>query len=285
MYGKIAASLAFTQPSYRRGDLARAVLTLHNTSAVQLTDVGAECSVYLRSGSVHADVGELSPKGPGVVLAAGARREVAVTVPVTDTMAAAGHLRLSCSIGTPPTANPVGSLISALARVPGGTAPRVNGNVVLVQGQNPLGQPSGDPLPGVKIYLRDAISQAVVARDVTDTKGHYTFRTVPAGLYDVGLVGPWRLYGGEEIIALAGEDGLPEHPVYVVPGPYQADPDTAPPAGAEPVPAPGSGQPPLAATGSGVTRLALSGLLTLLIGAGLVLVARRGPDDPGSRRT
>jgi hypothetical protein len=36
---------------------------------------------------------------------------------------------------------------------------------------------------------------------------------------------------------------------------------------------------------AGVPRPALSGLLTLLIGAGLVLVARRDPNGPGSGRT
>lgn len=46
-----------------------------------------------------------------------------------------------------------------------------------------------------------------------------------------------------------------------------------------------SGAPELAATGAGVTRLALSGLLTLLSGTGLVLIARQRPNGPGSRRT
>lgn len=51
-------------------------------------------------------------------------------------------------------------------------------------------------------------------------------------------------------------------------------------------PRPPAGAPQeLAATGTGVTRPALSGLLTLLIGAGLVLIARQGPNGPGSRRT
>ncbi|MDX8034940.1 hypothetical protein SK803_32390 [Lentzea sp. BCCO 10_0856] len=37
--------------------------------------------------------------------------------------------------------------------------------------------------------------------------------------------------------------------------------------------------------GAGGTRLALSGPLTLLLGAGLALLARQGPNGPGSRRT
>ncbi|WP_232837259.1 hypothetical protein [Lentzea terrae] len=55
--------------------------------------------------------------------------------------------------------------------------------------------------------------------------------------------------------------------------------------GPPPAAAPPSGVPELAATGPGVTRLALSGLLTLLVGTGLVLIARQRPNGPGSRRT
>lgn len=285
--GRMAASVAFTQPSYQEGDLARAVLTLHNTSAVVLTGLGAECSVPLEPfGSIDADVGELAPNGPGVVLPAGATREFAVTVPVTAESAAVGHARLSCAIGAPLFGNTFGAQIAALTHVAGGIAPKVTGKL-LEEKFRRKGQPFGDPLPGIKLYLRDHVDGKIVTRDVTGSDGTFTFHDVPAGLYHFGLVGPWQITYGMEIIIRAGENGYHTYAVFVRPGPYQPDPDPAPPAGGEPVPVPPpvTGQPPLAVTGAGVTRLALSGLLTLLLGAGLVLLARQGPNGPGSRRT
>lgn len=85
--------------------------------------------------------------------------------------------------------------------------------------------------------------------------------------------------------------GSPAHSLFVLPGPEQADPGPVPSGrtpsgcGGPPPAAAPSGAPELAATGAGVTRLALSGLLSLLIGTGLVLIARQRPNDPGSRRT
>jgi hypothetical protein len=275
---RLKASLAFSQESYRRGDTPRATLRLHNTSSVLLTDLTADCG--------GADVGELTPGGQGAVLRPGEKRDFTVTMaPITDEVASTGYVRLHCWVSA--AGSDLSPGLTALARVPGGVAPRVTGVLIRVRGQNPTEPPYGDPLPGVKVYLRDAIGNAVVARAVTDANGRFTFYDVPAGLYNSGVVGPWRSYGGTEFVVRAGENGSYLHWVYVVPGPDQPDPDAVPPEGTPP----GGGAPPdaqlpeLAATGTGVARLALSGLLTLLIGAGLVLIARRGPNGPGSRRT
>ncbi|MGW4213595.1 hypothetical protein ACWEIJ_36820 [Lentzea sp. NPDC004789] len=279
---RLKASLAFTQESYRRGDTPRAILRLHNTSSVLLTDLTAGCG--------GADEGELTPGGPGAVLHAGEKRDFTVTMaPITDEVASTGYVRLYCTVSA--GGSNLSTPLTALARVPGGVAPRVTGGLIRVRGHNPTEPPWGDPVPDVKVYLRDAISDALVVRAVTDASGRFTFYDVPAGLYNSGVVGPWQPYGGTEFAVRAGEDGSPRHSIYVVPGPDQPDPDAVPPGGTPPDggpppdTAPPNGTPHLAATGTGAARLALSGLLTLLIGTGLVLIARRGPNGPGSRRT
>jgi len=281
----LTVSLAFSQQSYSLDDTATATLTLTNTSDVLLSDLVAECSLpYLYPD--EADVGQLKPGSGGVTLPAGETRHYPIRVPVTERALMVGHVRLHCVVGAPPYTNGPSTTYDAIARVPGGVATRVVGRLILVKGQNPTEPPWGDPVPGVKVYLRDAVNEAIVARDVTDANGYFTFHDLPAGLYRLGVVGSWRWYQTPEIVVRAGENGSP-HLVYVVAGPYQPDPDAAPPE----VTPPGGGAPPnapppvLAATGAGVARLALSGLLTLLIGVGLVLIARRGPNDPGSRRT
>lgn len=279
---RLKTSLAFTQTSYRRGDTPLATLRLHNTSTLLLTDLTADCG--------SADEGELTPGGPGVVLRPGEKRDFTVTMaPITDGVASTGHVRLHCTVSA--AGSGLGSGITALARVPGDVAPRVTGALIRVRVHSPIRPPLGDPVPNVKVYLRDAISNAIVVRAVTDTNGRFTFYDVPAGLYNSGAVGPWQPFGGTEFVVQSGEDGSTSHLIYVVPGTDQPDPDAAPPGdtppggGPPPNAAPPSGTPHLAATGTGAARLALSGLLTLLAGTGLVLIARRGPNGPGSRRT
>lgn len=283
--GRLTASLAFSQESYREGDTAIADLALTNTGPVLLSDLAADCWLpYLHPD--RPDVGRLTPGGTGVTLPAGARSHHPVLVPITERALLVGHVRLQCAVGGPPHLNGPITTFEAVARVPGGTAPRVTGSVTVVKGQNPTEPPWGDPLPGTKVYLRDAISAAVITRVVTDADGRFTFLDVPAGLYDFGLVGPWQLYRPERVVVRGEENGYPAHPIYVVPGPYQPDPDPVPPGGgAPPDVEPPDGTPDLAATGTDAARLALSGLLTLLAGTGLVLIARRGPNGPGSRRT
>jgi LPXTG-motif cell wall-anchored protein len=271
---RFAVSLAFTQPEYRSDDIPRALLTLRNTGTVLLTDLAADCG--------DADVGELTPNGPGVVLRPGETRVFTVTkAPTTNWEAQRGHLWMQCRVGAPllhqdTTAN-------AVTRIIAPWAPRVVGRLWAQTSVPPLGPPSGYPLPGVKIYLRDQIDGAIVARAVTNANGDFTFLNVRPGPYGVGVVGPWKGGYNSSMVVMAGENGSPSHDVYVVPGPNQPDPDPEssplpppPPAGGggSTSPPPFTGKPVLAATGANVTWLAFGGLLSLIAGALLVLRAR-----------
>ncbi|MEU7526961.1 site-2 protease family protein [Saccharothrix sp. NPDC042600] len=264
----LTVTAAFTQPSYRVDDVARLDVTPANTGSTVLTDVAADCRA---SGSGEVDRGEL---GTGVTLAPGATGTYAMTVRITPEAATEGHLRLDCALGAPPGSN--GHVaFTAVARVPGGLAPRVVGYLGLFRSKPLLGPPNSEPLPGVKVYLRDQVTGTVVTRAVTEANGSFTFLDVPAGLYDFGVVGPWRLvHSDPRFIVRDGEDGpaFLRHWYYVVPGPDQPDPDPPPTA----TPAPPHHRPPLAATGTGITWLATSGLLTLAAGATLLhLTGRR----------
>ncbi|GGU50330.1 hypothetical protein [Lentzea flava] len=265
---RLTASLAFTRVEYRAGDVPRATLTLHNTGTVLLTDLSAHCG--------SADVGELDPGGPGAVLHPGETRVFPVTMsPITDDRARWGYLSAMCQVGAPVLHNDI-PYVTALARVLGPVAPRVTGRLG-VQTYKPMqGPPTGYALPGVKIYLRDRIDNAVVARDTSNANGEFTFYNVRPGLYQVGVVGPWRVVYGSEMVVEAGENGSSRHLVFVLPGPDQPDPDPAPPAGGSAPPPPVVQEPQLAATGANVAWLALSGLLSLLTGAALVLRTRPG---------
>ncbi|MEU0884381.1 hypothetical protein ABZ345_37815 [Lentzea sp. NPDC005914] len=265
---RLTASVTLTQTEYQSGDVPRAVLTLHNTGTVLLTDLTADCG--------DADVGELTPNGTGVALRPGETRAFTITkAPISRWEWWYGYVRLYCLVGAPIYSNG-GWQGDALARVLAPVAPRVAGALSVQKYQPPLGPPSGVRLPGVKIYLRDQFDGTIVARDITNANGEFTFYNVRPGLYHVGVVGPWQVGYGAPLLVSAGENGSSHHEVFVVPGPYQPDPDppSPPPGGGSAPPPPVAEEPELAATGANVTWLALGGLLSLITGAGMVLRTR-----------
>ncbi|AGM07214.1 hypothetical protein AORI_4630 [Amycolatopsis keratiniphila] len=282
----LSVSMAFTRKTYRKNDVAQLRVTLANNGVAVLKNTTANCWA---TGSGELKTGDLSPDGPGVTVPAGATRVHVMTVRITGEAAAVGHLRVTCAIGAPPFVNGPPS-VSATARTPGGMAPRVDGYLGRFLWKPQLGLPYSDPLPGVKVYLRNQVTGAVVARAVTGGNGGFTFRNVPADLYDFGIVGPWKMvYSDPEFVVRDGENGPGDNPYrhfyFVVPGPAQPDPDPVPaPKGREvlrpgPVPVatrpPAPHQPGLAETGVEVTWLALGGMITTMAGVALVLGSHR----------
>ncbi|MFK0246072.1 hypothetical protein ACIQUM_15330 [Amycolatopsis azurea] len=280
----LSVSMAFARNTYRKNDVAHLTVTLTNNGAAVIKNVTADCRA---DDSGKVETGDLSPGGPGVSVPARATRVRVLTVRITDEAAAVGHLRVTCAFGAPPNINGPPT-VSATTRVPGGMAPRVDGYLGRFLWKPQLGLPYSDPLPGVKVYLRNQVTGAVVARAVTSASGGFTFRNVPADLYDFGIVGPWTMvYSNPEFVVRDGENGPGgdpyRHLYFVVPGPYQSDPDPVPPskggqahlpgpAQTVPLPQPGVSHPQgLATTGVGVAWLALGGMITMMTGAALVL--------------
>lgn len=287
---RLAAAMAFTSRSYRYNDVAHLRLTLTDNGPVPLTDLTARCWT---TGAGNVATGALAEGGPGVVIRAKTTRTFDLAVRITGEMAAEGYLRVHCLIGAPPAAN--GSIsLAATASIPGGMAPAVTGWLYVFRGINPTEPPWGDPLPGVKVYLRNQLTGAIAARAVSGAGGAFTFHRVPAGLYSVGVVGPWRTVYPADFIVRDGVNGIDPresygHRCFVLPGPYQPDPDaaTSPPS-ARPAPAPPrpaapaatrshslAGTGALAETGAEVTWLALGAFLTTMTGAAFVLGAYR----------
>ncbi|MEU4769099.1 hypothetical protein AB0H12_38210 [Actinosynnema sp. NPDC023794] len=277
----LTASAALDRDAYRKGDTAHMTLTLTNAGALPIPGVKAGCWV---TGAVRIDLGELADPGPGATLPPNATRAFDVQIPIVDVMAEEGYLRVGCSIGVHQGV----ATTEVAARIIGVVAPKVVGWVAVersVSWPSTLGGPyPGAPVPNLKIYLKEWHTGAVLARATTNARGGFEFHDVPVGYYDVGVVGPWAIIFGKYLTVRSGA-GL-SHGVIVVPGPDQPDPDPQPapqPGGPPaPTPPPGAGpahKPPtaeLAATGVNVTWLALGGLLTLLVGLGLVVRTGRG---------
>ncbi|MGW7531023.1 carboxypeptidase regulatory-like domain-containing protein [Amycolatopsis sp. NPDC054798] len=286
---RLAASMAFNRQSYRKNEVPHLRVTLANNGTALLTNLTASCWV---NGQGKVAAGDLAVGGPGAAVPAGKKRVFDLTIRITGEMVSEGYLRAYCTIGAPPYSN--GSVgVRATAAIPGGMAPAIAGGLYVFRGKNPTEPPWGDPLPGVKIYLRNQITGVIAARAVSGRGGGFTFYRVPAGVYSVGVVGPWQVVYPVDFVVRDGVNGIDPldsyaHQCFVVPGPYQPDPDSGPPSsGARPAPAhprpaaPAAAAPAttpshgLAETGVEVTWLALGAFLTTVLGAALVLGAYR----------
>ncbi|MBB5801198.1 hypothetical protein F4560_000966 [Saccharothrix ecbatanensis] len=269
----LTASAALDRQIYRKGDTARMTLTLTNSGAVPIPAVLASSWA---NGDIQVDLGDLSNPGPGVTVPGNATLTIDVPIPIGDAVADYGYLSVECVFGAPPVYN--GDLRTTVrAQVLGAVAPRVTGSVAKEHSLRPpsvLGGPyPGPPVPNLKVYLKDRDTGSVAARATTNAEGTFEFRDVQAGEYVFDVVGPWTVVFGRTFFVRASVDSW--RTVIVAPGPDRPDPDATPAPGEPPAPGAGPAHRPttavLAATGVNVTWLATGGLLTLLIGLGLVV--------------
>ncbi|WP_410656613.1 hypothetical protein [Amycolatopsis sp. lyj-112] len=289
--GALTASIAFTRDSYKKGELARLVVTLTNSGPIPLTEIEARCnrvdvSFGLKGGPGW---GPLSRKAGGVTIAAGQTRTFNVSEPVPDDAFAHGYIGAGCDFGysevgfdNRPTAN-------AKAAVPGARA-SVVGDVVHDPGQ---GKPR-QGLAGVKVVLVSDEKCPVAGEQVTDAKGHFEIPNVAPGpdyrLYFLPPQG-WRIkYDNPTSILFIAQGKVgAKVGIEVEPGdaPLPTVPTQVPNCGVTPTPpapAPGgqpgsgsgqSGNAALASTGADVLGLGAFTLVTLALGAGLLLASRR----------
>ncbi|MBP2335707.1 hypothetical protein JOF41_001885 [Saccharothrix coeruleofusca] len=275
----LTATAAFDRQSYRNGDTALLVLTVTNGGRAAVPGVTGS---FDEDGGTAVDLGDLRYPGPGVTLPPGGTRTVQVRLPVDDHRADLGRIRVSGAFGSPPFGE--GSAgASALARVPGRRAARVEGLLAVrrASASDVAGALTSRPLPGAEVHLRDQVTGAVLVRDTTDEQGRFGFSDVPVGLHDTGVVGPWEIVSGKDFpVSAGGDPGV--RLVLVEPGPEQPDPDsttlatTSPEVGTAAPTTPSDAGSGLAGTGTGASWRALAGLLALLTGALLVAAARRG---------
>jgi hypothetical protein len=271
----LQATIAFTKDSYAVGDVAHLTIRLTNPLPTDLTEVRAICAAWSEIDIYPSEEGwgEIGHDGNGVTVPAGSTATFDVWTVIPDAGFRFGYVRTSCVFGASPHTSPVAS---ATAKVPGGVG---QPGGMLIQ-DRPDGQ--GQGVADTKVVLTEPGTGRPVARAVTDASGHFKFGDVPAGEYEVVVVGPWKITNCVCPGSFAGSD-TDDYEVHVVPGAVQPDPDAPPedPPG-EPVPE----TPPapqaavvsatrLATTGTGLLGQVIGGLALLVVGAGLRLVRRR----------
>lgn len=277
----VTASVKLDSDTYAVGDTAHITVTLTNKGDHAVSGITAACNRIGDSNNLSGTAdgwGDLRYNAAGVTVPAHGTLTVHVTEPVPAAAHRTGYTALGCDFGQFGENYEDGSVSSngVFASVPGAVA-SVEGS--LVADKNHDNTWTG--VPGVKFYLTDHISKKIVASTATDAHGKYAFASLPAGLYDVGLVGPWKLTEGESDTWPFWEGDNTGRDIAIEPGPDQPDPTTTAPTTPAPtteVPVSPVAQasPELAYTGvADVLSLSLAALGAMVCGVSLVLMSRR----------
>ncbi|WP_233629558.1 SdrD B-like domain-containing protein [Amycolatopsis sp. WAC 04197] len=287
--GALKASMAFTQDSYKPGELAHVSVTLTNSGSIPLTGIVAACDRYGADYALKGrdSWGDLGYFGAGVTIAPGETRRIDVSEKVPDAALNRGVVTVSCDFGYREVDVDGHALAHDQAAVPGGLA-TVVGDVVQIAGQ---GEPKG--VSGIKVVLVSDGKCPVIGERTTDADGRFEFRKVaPGPEYKLYFLTPqgWRIRGenpmqiqvvGPEdkpfphrILAETGEASAPTVPTQPVDcGKSETPAPTTTPAGQGS--GGGQGGSGLASTGADVIWLGALALAALGLGAVLVFGSRR----------
>jgi hypothetical protein len=290
--GALHASMAFTQDSYRAGDLAHVTVTLANSGTTPLTGIVAACN---RVGDSYL----LQGTGPGwgdlvwsrgVTIAPGETRNIDVTETVPEAAVNRGFVAAACDFGYREVDIENHAQARDQAAVPGGRA-TVAGDVAVFDDQGHVQQ----GVAGARVVLVSDQACPVTGERTTDANGHFEFLGVaPGPEYRLYVLPPqgWRIksenpaslwvrgpetdHGVEHVEAEQGDAPLPTVPAQP-PGCGEAPTPTSTTgaAGGTGGGRSGGGSGGLASTGVDVLGLGVLTLAALGLGTGLVLSTRR----------
>jgi hypothetical protein len=284
---QLIAKVEFTKDAYAPDEAPVVRVTLENLSEERMTGIVASCNRAGMSWSLDGTGdgwGDLARDG--VALAKKSKLVLEVTEPMPPRAYQVGQVMVDCEFGLRGVESQFNPASWDNAAVPG-----LRNNITGTVQHGDVG------VAGVRLMLLPDMefvpdpACAIVAETTTGADGTFAFQQVPVGIYMVYLFPPpgWRAeHDNPSRIDVVGdrETGMG---ITVVPG--AAAPPTLPSClssgGAGPGPAtaaapaataPQSARVPvLAHTGASVLGPGVAGMLALLVGIGLVFVARRRP--------
>ena len=286
--GALKALMAFTQDSYKVGDLAHVTVTLANSGPIPLTGIVAACNrigdPYILSGRTPG-WGDLA--ADGVTIAPGETRTFDVSEAVPAAAFNRGIVVASCDFGYEEVDIDNHADAHAQAAVPGAKA-TVEGTIGVFDNQGNLTK----GVAGAKVVLVSDQHCPVVGERTTDAKGHFEFLDVaPGPEFHLYLLPPkgWKVknenpmwisvYGPPEnhypwrIDAEEGDAPLPTVPANPADCGKPGTPTST--TGAAGGSSGGESGGGLASTGVDALGLGALALVALALGGGLVIGARR----------
>ncbi|MET0236236.1 MAG: SdrD B-like domain-containing protein [Kibdelosporangium sp.] len=285
----LVPTLAFTKDSYVEGETAHLTVTLVNNGTVDLTSVKATCRSEAPNGLIGGPGwGALDNAAEGVTVPAGTTRVFDVSEKVPAGSREAGGMFASCSFGAhghPEAGHPH---VFVRARVPGAIGSGTGRLVQPLEGDESEYPASGDPIADTKVVVLDGFTHLPVAKTRTDSDGKFSFNGLPAGQYELVVVGPWKFLHENGRVFHISESGSSRGDILLVPGPVREDPFPDTPQPQQPVPSeperPAPAQPQgsvvpvaLALTGTSAGGHAVLSIALVLIGFGMVMASRSRP--------
>lgn len=266
---KLTATVSLDRQTYSVMDEVRERVTLTNNGTADITGLYARCADLSGLGFENqlpaTDWADLDPAtGAGATVRAGETRTWEFAGVVPPRAWNYGFVVLKCEFVVPGVLT--GTYAEARATVPGGQGSF--GGIVLDASQKPV--------PDIKLLMINKQTGTVTSRTVTGTDGRFEFPKMPAELYELRPVGPWRWDVPAYLVQVFADERRELMPFVLLPGPVQLDPsDPGPTTSPVDTPAPqASPVPHLANTGAEVPELTALGFLLVVAGT-LLLRGRR----------
>lgn len=263
---KLTATVSLDRDTYAVMDKVHERVTLTNNGTSDIAGLYARCgdlSAYGYENQLPAEGwADLDPAtGTGATVRAGETRVWEFSAVVPARAWNYGFVLLKCEFVIPGVMT--GPYAEARATVPGGQG--TFGGIVVRDDQ---------PAPDIKLLMINQRTGKVTARAVTDTAGRFEFPAMPADVYELRPVGPWRWDVPAYLVQILADEHRELLPFALLPGPIQLDPDEPRPRAsvAEPQASP---IPRLANTGANAPELLALGALLIATGALLTRVRRR----------
>ena len=264
---KLIATVSLDRDTYAVGDTVRERVTLTNTGTSDLNGLFAKCGILSPFGNenhlyaVHWDELTQTELGPGATVRAGETRVWEFTDVVAPRAYDYGFVVLECNFTFRTLA--AGAFAGARAAVPGGKG-TYSGKLVTEEGQ---------PVPDVQLLMIHTITGEIATRAVSDATGRFLFPELPADLYELRALGPWRWETPTFLVQVFAGEHREFPPLVLLPGPVLLDPAAPPPVQKatvdkpEPQASPAPRPTGLADTGTDVAGLTALGALLVVAGA------------------
>ena len=204
----LQAEIEFTEPTYAPGDQASLKITLTNLGESDIVGIKAGCNrgggggPHVQGWDDPAHWGDFVWSRPGVTVPAGQTRIFDVTGIVPNYAIDYGVVVAYCDFGDDEALLEGFPRANAIAKVPGHTGD-TDGRI-FHDLDSDWTVDEGEQVVNTTVALFDAVTHSSVATAVTDASGRVEFTGLPAGRYQIRILGPWTSVNPDEAYTYVG---------------------------------------------------------------------------------